>query len=138
MKTPQELYDELSLYTLQKGDAEFVHQYIVDAWAAQNASTETKPITILFALAGLYLHVEKGWSGKRVQEAHMKMARAKRAWPAFELPQERGEVTVARVVAAPPGAARDAMIDTWSASVWAAWSASHERVKELLQEFDLG
>src|SRR5262249_50414598 len=63
----QEAYYELAGYTLVHPDPAFIHQYIVDAYAAQHADAHCKPISISFALAGLYLHLERGYSGKAVQ-----------------------------------------------------------------------
>lgn len=45
-------YDELQAYTLAHGDPAFIHQHVVDAWAAQHADEETKPIALTFALVG--------------------------------------------------------------------------------------
>ncbi len=53
--TAQEQYHELSFYTLAHTGKTFIHQHIVDAYAAQAADAKTKSITIFFALAGLYL-----------------------------------------------------------------------------------
>ncbi|HVC98660.1 MAG TPA: DUF5946 family protein [Pirellulales bacterium] len=132
----QHVYDELALYTLGHEDPSFIHQYVVDARAAMQAGPETKPITLTFALVGLYLHVEKKWAGRQVQKAHMKMARFKKAWPAFDFPDERGDVTVAIVLAAEPGPARDGKIDAWCESVWKSWSscrANREKVVKLVK-----
>ena len=51
----RELYHELSAYTLSHPDPSFIHQYVVDAFAAQTADENTKPIALTFALVGLYL-----------------------------------------------------------------------------------
>lgn len=128
----QDLYAQLATYTLTHGDPAFVHQYVVDAFAAQSASEHTKPITLAFALVGLYLHVERHFSGRQVQRVHTLLARGK-DWPRFELPADRGAITVAEVVWAAPGPERDAMIDRWCESVWSAYSASRDGVIELLQ-----
>jgi len=61
----QEKYYELSYYTLSLGDAAFIHQYFVDAYTAQNASVGTRAIALTFALAGLYLYIEKGYMAAR-------------------------------------------------------------------------
>jgi hypothetical protein len=129
----QQVYDELSCYTLSLRDPNFIHQYIVDTYAAQHSDEETRPITTAFALAGLYLHHEKGYSGKEVQRAHMKLARNKKRLPLFELPKKRGEITVADVMCHAPGTDRDQAIERWSASVWKAWKDSHARVAEWLK-----
>ena len=132
----QSAWERLQAYTLSLGDEGFVHQHVVDAWTAQHADESTKAIGLTFALAGLYLHVEKGFSGRRVQRIHMAMARHRVSWPRFELPRERGELTVIDVLAAPAGADRDRAIDAWCASVWDTYQESHEAVARHLR--DLG
>lgn len=131
MPTDQELYDELSYYTLGHRDPAFLHQHIVDAFAAQNADEASKPIGLVFALIGLYLHVEKGFTGRQVQRAHMQMGRQKKPWLRLPAPVNRGGITVADVLAATPGEARDAMIHLWCASVWEAWKDCRSQIVEL-------
>lgn len=131
MKTHQELYYELSYYTLRQPDPLFIHQHIVDAFAAQEANKDTKPITITFALIGLYLHLEKNLTGKEVQQAHMQIAQRKRVWPIFDLPKQRGDISVYDVMAAPEGRDRDIMIEKWCSTVWDAYKASHGQVRDI-------
>lgn len=128
-------YDELQSYTLAHGDRTFIHQHVVDAWAAQHADERTKPIALTFALVGLYLHVEKGFSGRQVQRAHMALARHKRNWPPFALPHRRGAITANLVMAKEPGSERDEAIDAWCASVWEAFRESHQAVVGLLEQY---
>ena len=128
----QEAYDELQCYTLGHGGPEFIHQHVVDAWAAQHADEQTKAIGLAFALVGLYLHVERGFSGQQVQRVHMKLGRCKRNWPSFPLPRERGSVTATQVMSAPAGPDRDRAIHSWCASVWEAFRDSHRAVADLL------
>jgi hypothetical protein len=132
VNTAQALYNELSYYTLAHPDPAFIHQHIVDAFAAQTADGNTKPVKLTFALAGLYLHVEKCFTGRQVQLAHMQMARKKERWPVFSLPLERGAVTVAQVLAAPSGPERDEMIHQWCLSVWEAFNENQPVVVSLL------
>lgn len=134
----EDAYDELQYYTLARGDPAFIHQYVVDVWAAQQADERTKPITLTFALVGLYLHVGRRFSGRQVQRVHMVLARQKRIWPSFALPQERGSITASHVVAAPAGPERDQAIDAWCASVWDAFHGSHKAVAELLERHGIG
>ncbi len=129
-----EAYNELQCYTLAHGGREFIHQHVVDAWAAQNADGRTKPIALAFALLGLYLHVERGFSGRQVQQAHMALAQHKRNWPSFALPHERGSVTASQVMATPAGPERDQAIKAWCASVWEAFCESRQSVAELLKQ----
>jgi hypothetical protein len=126
-------HHELCAYSLTHRDPAFLHQHVVDAFAAQRATASTKPITLTFALVGLYLHVEKNQTGKQVQRVHVLLARRRKNWPRFDLPVVRGAVTVSDVMGAPAGRARDAMIDMWCASVWAAYHASREQVAELIR-----
>ena len=132
--TEQDAYDQLQCYTLAHGDPAFLHQHIVDAWAAQHADDRTKPIGLTFALVGLYLHLEKGFTGRQVQRVHMILGQRKRAWPSFPLPRERGRITAIHVMEAPAGRERDELIDRWCASVWEAFLESHERVAQLLEQ----
>jgi|SRR5579863_373522 len=132
-----ELFHELAFYTLAHPDPSFIHQNAVDAFAAQTAGESTRNITIVFALIGLYLHLEKNFTGKQVQQAHMRMARYRREWPRTSLPAERGSIAIADVLAAAPGAERDAMIRNWCASVWEAWRESRPQIAALA-ESELG
>ena len=131
----QRAYQELQCYTLAHGDPAFLHQHVLDAWVAQHADGRTKPIAVTFALAGLYLHVECGFTGRQVQRAHMVMGQRKRTWPAFTVPAGRGAVDVGQVVAAAPGAERDAAIHAWCASVWQAFRENREAMAALLEEY---
>jgi hypothetical protein len=126
--------DELSAYTLTHGDPSFIHQHVVDAFAAQHATPQSKPIGVAFGLIGLYLHLERGYTGRDVQRAHMRLARKRRQWPVFDPPAERGVLTAVDVMESPPGPERDRAIEAWCASVWEAWRDSHDRVAALLTE----
>jgi hypothetical protein len=85
-------------------------------------------------LLGLYLHVERGWTGRDVQRAHMRLARpqgrgpGRKEWPRFTAPEERGSVTAADVMTAAESERR-AAIDRWCRSVWDAWQESHAEIR---------
>jgi len=128
-------YDELRAWTLSLGDPDFVHQHVVDAHMLQHATAETKPIGVAFALVGLLLHLEHGFTGREVQRAHMKMGKAGGPWPAFDHPDERGTLTPADVLDTPPGPERVAAIDAWCRSVWRPWSVHRRAVLELLRTY---
>jgi len=64
--TSEDASYELCYSTLAHRDPSFIHQHVVDAFAAQNADEQTKLIKLTFALVGLYLHVETQFSGKQV------------------------------------------------------------------------
>ena len=132
MSAAEDAYFLVSAYTLALGDPEFIHQHVVDAWAAQHATPDDKPIRTCFALVGLYLHVERQFTGREAQLAHMKLARHREPWPVGALPTDRGAITALDVVAAPEGPARDAMIHAWCESVWSAYTGSRGIIAELL------
>jgi len=102
-------YDEVYAYTM--GRPGFILQHVVDAFATQTASADTKPIGVVFGLVGLYLHIEKQFSGGQVQKAHMELGRRKREWPRVYSPEDRGSKRVADVLAATAGPERDRAID---------------------------
>jgi hypothetical protein len=130
------LYHELSLYTLSHGDAFFIHQVAVDAYAAQHAGPASKPITIAFALIGLCLLLERGYTGKAVQRAHMRLASRSKRWPSFDPPAHRGSMTVADVLHVVPGSERDTAIMRWATSVWSAWERAHPAVRTLIDQYE--
>jgi ribosomal protein L4 len=132
MNSRQEAWDQLAFYTLKKRDAEFIHQHIVDAFAAQEADEATKPIKLVFALVGLYLHIERGFTGREVQKVHMQLAKRRKDWPQVRLPVERGALTVEDVAQIPPGPDLDAAIEDWCRVVWAAYAGSRELIAGLL------
>lgn len=131
----QERFYELSYYTLAHPDPAFIHQHIVDTFTAQAADRDSKPIAVAFALIGLCLYLEKNYTGKQVQLAHMALARRNREWPKFDLPESRGEITVADILSEPAGPGRDAKIREWCASVWQAYSESHQKVLDLISRY---
>jgi hypothetical protein len=130
----QEQYNELAYYTLAHPDPAFIHQHLVDAFGAQNAEEGMKPIGLMFALAGLYLAVEKGYTGKQVQDAHIEMAKKRKDWPAIPLPVFRGDITAADVLAVPPGPDRDRMFLAWCKSVWDAYTDSQQQVRDVVKD----
>lgn len=132
-KSEQDAYYELCYYTGAHPDPSFIHQLAVDAFGAQYAGENTKPIGISFALIGLYLYIEKKFSGREVQIAHVKLAKHRKQWPTFHLPEYRGDITVYDVLSAPEGPKRDEMIHKWCVSVWDAYSEIHEKVADLVQ-----
>ena len=128
----QTAYNEVYVYTM--GRPGFILQHVVDAFAVQTAGADAKPIAVVFGLAGLYLHLERNFSGRAVQEAHRKLAQTKREWPRVHLPANRGSLTVLDVLAAPAGSERDTAIDEWCRSVWTACSGTRDTLIKILQE----
>jgi hypothetical protein len=129
---PQTEFHELSFYTLAHPDpVYFIHQHAVDAFAAQTADENTKPIKLTFGLIGLYLFLEKGYTGKQVQNAHVRLSQNKKVWPSLVLPEDRGNITVSDVLQAEAGTPRDLMIKNWCESVWVAYGNWHAVIAHL-------
>jgi len=135
MDTVRSAYDEVYAYTM--GRPGFILQHVVDAFAVQSASEDGKRIGVVFGLVGLYLHVEKQFSGLQVQKVHMILGRSKRQWPRVCLPEDRGRITVIDVLAASAGPERDRAIDDWCKSVWTSFSANRQTIITLLGEYKI-
>jgi len=134
MDAERTAYEEVYLYTM--GRPGFILQHVVDAYAVQTATNDTKPIAIVFGLVGLYLRVEKQYSGRQVQLVHMELGRKKRDLPAIAIPENRGAITVADVRATPEGPARDKAIDDWCRAVWSVFAGSNRQtIIGLLSEY---
>ena len=129
--------NELSFYTLSHSGGTFIHQLAVDAFTAQNADEETRPMARIFSLVTLYLHIEKNYTGKQAQLAHMKMAKHKIDWPQIILPEERGEITINDVLALPPGSRRDEMISRWCSSVWKVYKSNRDTIISICNRYQL-
>jgi hypothetical protein len=123
-----DLYNELSYYSLAHQGSDFIHQNVVDAFTAQTANSDTKKIALFFALAGLYLTLEKGYTGRQVQLAHLKMANCKDLIPKLLVPDDKGSITIEHVLMATEGNQRDRAIKAWCASVWGAYSNQRDIV----------
>jgi Family of unknown function (DUF5946) len=91
----------------------------------------------VFGLIGLYLHIEKQFSGHRVQQAHIELGRKRRDCPTVLLPENRGRMTVADVLAAKPGPERERAIEDWCRSVWTAFNGNRPMIVTLLQEYHI-
>jgi hypothetical protein len=123
-------FSDLSCYSVAKQDAGFIHQHVVDAYAAQHASGTTRNITVAFGLIGLYLALEKGYMGKEIQKEHMRIAKIRKDWPRLEPPTRPAASTVLDVLKVPDGSMKDAMIRQWMVAVWESWADRQAWVRE--------
>jgi hypothetical protein len=135
MDATRAAFDEVYVYTM--GRPGFILQHVVDAFAVQTANQDSKAIRVVFGLVGLYLHVEKGFSGRQVQESHMKLGRRKREWPSIYFPEDRGTMTIVDVLAASAGPERDLAIENWCRAVWTVFGDSRESIIALLREYQI-
>ena len=128
-------YYELTALTLSLRDAEFIHQVAVDAYAAQHFSDDMKPIRLAFALIGLYLACQKGYTGKEVQKAHMQLGKVRRDWPGFGKPLRVNALTVVEVMNGINKKNCREQVMNWANTVWKDWSPAHETVKKLVNDY---
>jgi hypothetical protein len=56
--------------TYTMGRPGFILQHVVDAFAVQTAKDNSRPISVVFGLVGLYPHVERQFSGRQAQKTH--------------------------------------------------------------------
>jgi hypothetical protein len=130
----RDLCYELSYFTLSLRDIYFIHQLVVDTYAAQHSDPSVKPITTAFAIVGLYLVNEKNYTGKQVQQAHMALAKSNQSkiWPHFLVPKDKALLTVQDVVRSPNDKMQE-MIKKWCHSVWEIWKPEEEKIAELIK-----
>jgi len=106
-----------------------LHQLTVDTYAAQHPGPNVPAIAVPFALVGLHLTLDEGWSGLAVRGAHGWLAEHHRSWPAFEPPDGFGALTADRVARAGSAEAHAHLVESWATATWAAWAAQHSRVR---------
>src|SRR5437660_405187 len=92
-----DLYHELAFYTLKQDHSYFIHQLIVDAYGAQHITKDSKPVTVFAALVGLYLFAEKGFSGKEVQDMHVKLGNKMKEFKLSSMPTNKASINVGDV-----------------------------------------
>ena len=126
-----ETYYELTYWTLARQDSRFIHQHAIDAYEAQHAGGRTRPITAVFGLIGLYLALEKGYTGRQVQLAHMKIVSRRKEWPRLQPPARKAELTVMDVLRVETDAEREKMLMKWAESVWKSWEHLHPWIREI-------
>ncbi len=120
-----------------EADPGFIHQIAVDCYGAQHVGGVAKPVTAVFALFGLCLHLEHGFNGRQVQAAHMALARTRRHWPVLAAPTTHFPVTVDSVVACQTAVARAPQIDAWAQATWDAWRSEQMWVRRMIQNLRL-
>jgi len=129
-----QLFSDLSCDTVSRRDAAFIHQHVVDAYEAQHAGGKTRAITVVFGLIGLYLALEKGFTGKEVQQAHMRIAMVRKVWPELEPPTKPAGITVLDVLVVREGSERERMIRRWMEAVWESWADRQEGVRQMTDD----
>lgn len=130
-----QLYWDLSAFTLSLRDKEFPHQIAVDSYAAQHYSPNMKSITITFALIGLHLAFERGYTGREVQLAHIVLGQLHKQWPRFENQTKNAAITVLDVLQNITKDNYKEPLTKWGKSVWASWEPEHEKVRKIVDSY---
>lgn len=112
------MYHDLSAYLMMNPDITFSTQHVVDAYSVQHSGKQVKNIRTAFSLVGLYLAVERGYSGRQVQQAHMERAKRNIHWSSFELSTQPYTLSVADVLAVDELQNRNEMLMKWAKNVW--------------------
>ena len=109
------------------------HQTCVDAYLLQHVDVSTKPITLCFALNGLYLVLERGWTGLAAREAHQRLAETvpRGDWPSHEQPRDVGTMTVLHPAMASTPTEQAEAVERWGAIVWQAWAHTHQVTRDM-------
>jgi hypothetical protein len=94
-----------------------------------------KPVTITFALVGLYLIFERGYTGREVHRAHMLLGKLQKKWPRFESKIKGDEITVAEILQTISKDNFKEVLSRWGKSVWDSWKPEHENVKKLVDRY---
>ena len=82
-------------------------------------------------LIGMYLALEKGHTGRQVQRAHTRIAKARKDWPRLEPPVHPADLTVREILQTKTGAERESMIHRWMVAVWESWADRKDWVREI-------
>ncbi len=123
------LFSELSFFTLSNNDKRFIHQLIVDAYGAQHAGGCTKDITVIFALIGLCLVVERNYTGKQVQLLHIRIS--KQNWSYLEPPKHPASIKINDVVKVITDSQKELLIHNWVKAVWDSWAEQHNYIRKI-------
>lgn len=130
-----QVYYQLTAFTLSLADTEFIHQIVVDTYTAQHPGPGMRPITIPFALIGLYLAFERGFTGREVQLAHISLGRKHIRWPEFTPPLVKASVTVLDILPRVSATGYREPIMNWGKAVWETWKPDHKRVGGLVSQY---
>lgn len=89
------------------------HQTCVDAYRGQHVGPEAPQIAVAFALNGLYLVLERGFTGYEARKAHGYLASTVESWPRFTPPRSAGETTVLDIALASTPVEHARLVQGW-------------------------
>jgi len=116
-----------------------VHRLTVDAWAVQHPGDGSRRAiqSVGLHLCRLTLQLEHGFSGRRANDAMLRLGRLKAQLPALP-PRASYRMTVADMGPVSGPDAHAAAVRRWARSTWEDWADQHGFVAEYLARSGLG
>jgi hypothetical protein len=118
------------------------HQLTVDAYGAQHTGGSTPRIRVVYALTGLWLALEHGFSGEDVRAVQRRIGEPAAGWPTFA-PPPAGQSWTTVVDVAQAGvrigsnAGHAHAVQRWAEDVWGVWlehaPGTDDAVEDLLR-----
>ena len=112
-----------------------VHQMTVDSYALQHAGGPHPNKSIAIHLAGLYASFELGVHQMQIPRLLQRLADTINHWPEYSPPHSCGPLKAFEVALADDPLEHIARVKKWSSFVWAAWSAHHDSIAELVEPY---
>lgn len=113
-----------------------VYRLAVDSYAAQHPGQPSSQSinSVGVHLVRLCLFIEHGLDVQRANDAMLEITKMKSQFVWLSPPPSRGAVTVADVQNAKTAEQHEQVVREWAASVWTAWSAHHQTVRNWVPE----
>lgn len=111
-----------------------VHRLTVDAYAVQHpGSTDRQSIqSVGVHLVRLCLFIEHGLTEKKANDAMLEAAKNKHNFFYLKPPESFGSITAADIHKASSAEEHKKLVRKWAKSVWEAWSAHHDTIRQWL------
>lgn len=131
------LYGEILAREYESPEYMAVHRLTVDAYAAQHPGQPSRQAaqSVTLHLIALYLSMEARHPAESVTHSLGKIAGRRIDWAWLTPPQNMGSIVVPDILSASTSKEHGEWVRKWAASVWAAWSTHHEKIRELARTF---
>lgn len=109
-----------------------IHRLTVDAYAVQHPGVESRRSSqsVAIHLIALHLWFDEGMSSTEIQDAIRATIAHGKAYEWFTPPSYENALTIVNVCGAADLADHVKRVEAWGRSVWDAWAAHHEKVRE--------
>lgn len=127
------LFHDLTYHVLSAPALGRYQRLIVDCYAMQHVERYGRSAKSYAAhLTGLCVGVERGGDGA-INEAVRRWLDGRVDLAKPEILTQRGEITIADVLAAPGIEAEVARVQEWAASIWAAYASQHDLARQWIE-----